>query len=90
VASVVAETFNESAFWKAARAAFAQPVPEIMAPRSLLERFAGAAHERLRRCCGFSHRSPHRKATSRIDVDDGAPTTIVDLEHGTWELTSTT
>lgn len=41
-----AETFNESAFWKAGRAAFA-PVPEGMAPRSLLERFAGAAHEQL-------------------------------------------
>jgi hypothetical protein len=42
-----AETFSESAFWKAARAAFSPPVSEIMAPRSLLESFAGAAHEQL-------------------------------------------
>lgn len=42
-----AEAFNESAFWKAARAAFAPPVPEGMAPSSLLERFAGAVHEQL-------------------------------------------
>jgi hypothetical protein len=42
-----AETFSESAFWKTARAAFQSPVPESMAPGSLLERFAGAAHEQL-------------------------------------------
>ncbi len=42
-----AEAFAESAFWKAARAAFSPPVTESMAPSSLFERFAGAAHEQL-------------------------------------------
>lgn len=42
-----AEAFAESAFWKAARAAFSPPVAEAAAPHSLLERFAGAAHEQL-------------------------------------------
>lgn len=42
-----AEAFAESAFWKAARAAFSPPVTATAAPSSLLERFAGAAHEQL-------------------------------------------
>jgi hypothetical protein len=42
-----AEAFAESAFWKAARAAFSPPVAETAAPSSLLERFAGDAHEQL-------------------------------------------
>lgn len=42
-----AETFSGSTFWKAARAAFSPPVPENIAPRSLLARFAGEAHEQL-------------------------------------------
>jgi hypothetical protein len=42
-----AEAFAESAFWKAARAAFLPPVAATMTPSSLLERFAGAAHEQL-------------------------------------------
>ena len=39
------ECFVESAFWKAAKAAFSSPVGEI--PRSLLECFAGDDAERL-------------------------------------------
>jgi hypothetical protein len=36
------EAFTESAFWKAAKAAFsAPPVSEMQVPRALLERFAG-------------------------------------------------
>lgn len=42
-----AEAFAESAFWKTARAAFSPPVAETLVPSSLLERFAGAAHEQL-------------------------------------------
>jgi hypothetical protein len=42
-----AEAFAESAFWKAARAAFSPPVAEGAVPSSLLERFAGTAHEQL-------------------------------------------
>lgn len=42
-----AEAFAESAFWKAARAAFSPPVGETAVPNSLLERFAGDAHEQL-------------------------------------------
>ena len=42
-----AEAFAESAFWKAARAAFSPPVTETMAPSLLLERFAGSPHEQL-------------------------------------------
>lgn len=42
-----AEAFAESAFWKAARAAFSPPVGETAVPSSLLERFAGDAHEQL-------------------------------------------
>jgi hypothetical protein len=42
-----AEAFTESAFWKAARAAFSPPVAVTAVPSSLLERFAGAAHEQL-------------------------------------------
>lgn len=41
------EAFAESAFWKAARAAFSPPVASASAPSSLLERFAGVAHEQL-------------------------------------------
>jgi hypothetical protein len=41
------EAFVESAFWKAARAAFAPPVDETGSPRSLLERFAGDEFEQL-------------------------------------------
>lgn len=41
------EAFVESAFWKAARAAFSPPVAEAGAPRSLLERFDGDERERL-------------------------------------------
>lgn len=42
-----AEAFAKSAFWKSARAAFSPPVAEAAAPSSLLECFAGDAHERL-------------------------------------------
>jgi hypothetical protein len=42
-----ADAFAESAFWKAARAAFSPPVAASAAPSSLLERFAGEAHEQL-------------------------------------------
>jgi hypothetical protein len=41
------EAFAESAFWKAARAAFSPPVAATAAPSALVERFAGAAHEQL-------------------------------------------
>jgi hypothetical protein len=39
------EAFAQSAFWKAARAAFSPPVADGTAPSSLLERFAGSADE---------------------------------------------
>lgn len=42
-----AEAFAESAFWKAARAAFSPPVAASAAPSSLLERFAGEPHEQV-------------------------------------------
>lgn len=42
-----AAAFAESAFWKAARAAFSPAASAAAAPSSLLERFAGAAHEQL-------------------------------------------
>lgn len=42
-----AEAFAESTFWKSARAAFSPPIAEAAAPSSLLERFAGDAHEQL-------------------------------------------
>ena len=42
-----AEAFAESAFWKAARAAFSPAVAEPAAPSSLLERFTGEPHEQL-------------------------------------------
>jgi hypothetical protein len=42
-----AEAFGESAFWKAARAAFSPPVAATAAPSSLLERFLGESHEQL-------------------------------------------
>jgi hypothetical protein len=41
------ETFVESAFWKAAKAAFSPAVAETEAPRSLLDRFDGDDVERL-------------------------------------------
>jgi hypothetical protein len=41
------ETFVESAFWKAAKAAFSPPVDETGSPRSLLERFGGDDFEQL-------------------------------------------
>jgi len=41
------EAFTESAFWKAARAAFSPAVAEREIPRSLLERFAGDEVESL-------------------------------------------
>jgi len=41
------EAFAESAFWKAAKAAFSPPVSAAGAPRSLLERFAGDDLEQL-------------------------------------------
>lgn len=41
------EAFVESAFWRAAKAAFAPPVDETCAPHSLLERFGGDELERL-------------------------------------------
>ena len=41
------EAFVESAFWKAAKAAFSPAVAEAEAPRSLLERFGGDELERL-------------------------------------------
>lgn len=41
------EVFVQSAFWKAARAAFAPTVDEARAPRSLLERFGGDEFESL-------------------------------------------
>jgi hypothetical protein len=42
-----ADVFAESAFWKAARAAFSPPVAASAAPSGLLERFAGGADEQL-------------------------------------------
>lgn len=39
------EAFPGSAFWKAAKGAFAAPVAEAQLPRALLERFAGDALE---------------------------------------------
>lgn len=42
-----AEAFAESAFWKAARAAFSPSVAATTAPSALLERFAGGACEQL-------------------------------------------
>jgi hypothetical protein len=42
-----AEAFAESAFWKAARAAFSPPVAAAAAPSALLECFAGGALEQL-------------------------------------------
>ena len=42
-----AEAFVDSAFWKAARAAFSPPVAATTAPLGLLERFAGDALEQL-------------------------------------------
>jgi hypothetical protein len=41
------EAFAQSAFWKAARAAFSPAVDEAGTPRSLLERFGGDALEQL-------------------------------------------
>lgn len=41
------EAFAESAFWKAAKAAFSPPLDETGAPRSLLERFGGEPLEQL-------------------------------------------
>ena len=41
------ETFTESTFWKAARAAFSPAVAETEAPSSLLERFTGEPPEQL-------------------------------------------
>jgi hypothetical protein len=41
------ETFAESAFWRAARAAFMPPVAAGLLPASLLERFAGDDEARL-------------------------------------------
>jgi hypothetical protein len=41
------ETFVESAFWKATKAAFSPAVAEREAPRSLLDRFEGDDVERL-------------------------------------------
>jgi hypothetical protein len=41
------EVFVQSTFWKAAKAAFAPPVDEADAPRSLLARFGGAEFEPL-------------------------------------------
>lgn len=41
------EVFVQSAFWKAAKAAFAPPVDEAYVPSSLLERFGGDAFEQL-------------------------------------------
>jgi hypothetical protein len=41
------EAFVESAFWKAAKAAFSPPVAETEAPHVLLERFGGDERERL-------------------------------------------
>jgi hypothetical protein len=41
------EVFVESTFWKMAKAAFAPPVDEADAPRSLLARFGGAEFEPL-------------------------------------------
>jgi hypothetical protein len=41
------ETFVESAFWKAAKAAFSPAVAETQAPRSLLDRFDGDDVDRL-------------------------------------------
>jgi hypothetical protein len=41
------ETFAESAFWRAARAAFMPPVAAGLLPASLLERFAGEDEARL-------------------------------------------
>jgi hypothetical protein len=41
------EVFVESAFWKAAKAAFSPPVNGAGSPRSLLERFGGDALEQL-------------------------------------------
>lgn len=41
------EVFAESAFWKAAKAAFSPPVSTTDAPKSLLDRFAGDRVEQL-------------------------------------------
>jgi hypothetical protein len=41
------EVFVQSAFWKAAQAAFAPPVDQAQAPRSLCERFGGDEFESL-------------------------------------------
>ena len=41
------EAFVESAFWKAAKAAFSPPADEASAPRSLLERFGGDELDQL-------------------------------------------
>lgn len=41
------EAFAESAFWKAAKAAFSPAVNEAEAPSSLLARFSGDERERL-------------------------------------------
>lgn len=41
------EAFAESAFWKAARAAFSPPVEENATPHSLLERFGGDLLDQL-------------------------------------------
>jgi len=41
------ETFAESAFWRAARAALVSPVAAGLLPTSLLERFEGNAAARL-------------------------------------------
>lgn len=41
------EVFVQSTFWKAAKAAFASPVDEAGAPRSLLARFGGEGFEPL-------------------------------------------
>jgi hypothetical protein len=41
------ETFVESAFWKAVKAAFSPVVAETEAPHSLLDRFDGDDVERL-------------------------------------------
>jgi hypothetical protein len=48
-----AEAFAESAFWKAAKAAFAPPVTEADAPRALVDRFGGDEVTRLAACLCF-------------------------------------
>lgn len=42
-----AEAFAESAFWKAARAAFSPPVAAFAAPSAMLARFPGEPHAQL-------------------------------------------